>query len=207
MSNTSSHRSTAAPEFGPPRRRPCRSGRAAEAVVFALLAHGASRPRHRTLQASSPLALLSLLTVTLSAPRIAAQRMPREDVIEVASIAEGLCVSNVFQTNMVLQRDKPIAIWGWARQARKSRSRSGRRSTVDPRAGGSQLEGHAGRDANEHRTKRMVIKGGQATLTLDNILVGDVGCSADRATWSSSSPRSRTARSRSCRRTSPRSVS
>ncbi len=42
------------------------------------------------------------------------QKMPREDVIDSPAIAEGLCVSNVFQANMVLQRDKPVAIWGWA---------------------------------------------------------------------------------------------
>ena len=44
------------------------------------------------------------------------ERMPREDVIEVPAIGKGLCVSNVFQTNMVLQRDKPVSLWGWAEQ-------------------------------------------------------------------------------------------
>ena len=43
-----------------------------------------------------------------------AQPMPREDVVDVPAIGEGLCVSNVFQANMVLQRDKPINVWGWA---------------------------------------------------------------------------------------------
>ncbi|MCA9037623.1 MAG: hypothetical protein KDA91_20960, partial [Planctomycetaceae bacterium] len=42
------------------------------------------------------------------------RRMPREDVVEVQAIGNGLCVSNVFQSNMVLQRDKPISVWGWA---------------------------------------------------------------------------------------------
>ena len=42
------------------------------------------------------------------------KQMPREDVIDVPAIGDGLCVSNVFQSNMVLQRDKPISIWGWA---------------------------------------------------------------------------------------------
>ena len=40
--------------------------------------------------------------------------MPREDVIEVPAIGTGLGVHNLFQSNMVLQRDKPIPIWGWA---------------------------------------------------------------------------------------------
>ena len=43
------------------------------------------------------------------------QQMPREDVVEFPAIGEGLCVSNAFQSNMVLQRDKPIVVWGWAR--------------------------------------------------------------------------------------------
>ena len=40
--------------------------------------------------------------------------MPKEDVIDVLAVGEGLCVHNLFQTNMVLQRDKPVSIWGWA---------------------------------------------------------------------------------------------
>jgi sialate O-acetylesterase len=40
--------------------------------------------------------------------------LPREDVVDVPSIGEGLSVSNVFQSHMVLQRDRPIAVWGWA---------------------------------------------------------------------------------------------
>jgi len=42
------------------------------------------------------------------------EQMAKEDVVDVPAIHDGLCVSNLFQTNMVLQRDEPIAIWGWA---------------------------------------------------------------------------------------------
>ncbi len=42
------------------------------------------------------------------------RKLPREDVIDVPAIDEGLSVSNVFQTNMVLQRDTDINVWGWA---------------------------------------------------------------------------------------------
>ena len=40
--------------------------------------------------------------------------LPKENVIDVPAIGEGLCVHNLFQSNMVLQRDKPISVWGWA---------------------------------------------------------------------------------------------
>ena len=52
--------------------------------------------------------------ICFSAVVFSGEKMPREDVIEFPSIGEGLCVHNLFQTNMVLQRDKPISIWGWA---------------------------------------------------------------------------------------------
>ena len=41
-------------------------------------------------------------------------KMPREDVVDVPAKGEGLWLSNLFQSNMVLQRDQPIDIWGWA---------------------------------------------------------------------------------------------
>ena len=43
--------------------------------------------------------------------------MPRQDVVEVPAIRAGLCVGNLFQTHMVLQRDKLLKVWGWAAAA------------------------------------------------------------------------------------------
>ena len=59
--------------------------------------------------------LLIVLFAALFALPTLAQKMPKEDVIDVPAIGEGLTVSNLFQTNMVLQRDKPINIWGWTK--------------------------------------------------------------------------------------------
>jgi len=52
--------------------------------------------------------------VLLLAAGSPALSMPREDVIDVPAMGEGLCVHNLFQSYMVLQRDKPISVWGWA---------------------------------------------------------------------------------------------
>ncbi len=117
-----------------------------------------------------------VLVVVLGAgPAVAAEKkMPREDVIDVPAVGEGLCVSNVFQTNMVLQRDKPVAVWGWAAPGEKvTVSFAGRQATatagadrawqvtLDPMAAGASPQ-------------RMTVQGTSATLTLENILVGDV---------------------------------
>ena len=48
--------------------------------------------------------LLALLAVNLTSG-VALPQMPKEDVVEVPAIGQGLCVSNLFQTHMVLQRD------------------------------------------------------------------------------------------------------
>jgi len=42
-------------------------------------------------------------------------QLPRGgDVVDAPAIGPGLCLHNLFQTNMVLQRERPIQIWGWA---------------------------------------------------------------------------------------------
>ena len=100
--------------------------------------------------------------------------MPKVDVIDIPAIGEGLCLHNLFQSNMVLQRDKPIRIWGWAAP--------GERITV--RMGGDSQRTTAGKDrawsveltaqpANSV-PQSISIAGKSETLTLDNILLGDV---------------------------------
>ncbi|TWU04821.1 hypothetical protein [Stieleria varia] len=127
------------------------------------------------LKNTSLVTFLCLLTAFIADIGLAQNaRMPREDVIDVPAISEGLCVSNVFQSNMVLQRDKPIVIWGWAD--------AGENVTV------SLADQEQTATAAEDRTwkvslpamavntepQTMTVRGASQTLTLNNILIGDL---------------------------------
>lgn len=120
--------------------------------------------------------LLILLASLLALPTLAEDPKPvrGEDLIIRPAVGEGLCVSNTFQSNMVVQRDKPITIWGWAD--------AGKEVTVS--FGGNSAKATAGNDrawkaelpalpAND-KPQVMTIKSNGQTLTLDNILIGDV---------------------------------
>ncbi len=100
--------------------------------------------------------------------------MPKEDVIDVLAVGEGLCVHNLFQTNMVLQRDKPVSIWGWADPGEKvtvSFASQTQTATADKdRAWKVTL---AAMPANSAPHK-LTVQGKNKMLTLENVLVGDV---------------------------------
>ncbi|MCB9881130.1 MAG: hypothetical protein H6834_05010 [Planctomycetes bacterium] len=112
------------------------------------------------------------LTLWCTVPLTA--QMPKEDVIEVPAIGKGLCVSNLFQTNMVLQREKPISIWGWATPG----------EAVTVTFGGHEQRAMAGDDRRwkvtlppvpaNHVPQQVIVRGARETLTLENVLVGDV---------------------------------
>jgi sialate O-acetylesterase len=121
-----------------------------------------------------PCLLVTILAGGVASAADAKKAMPREDVVDVPAIGEGLCVSNAFQTNMVLQRDKALNIWGWADP--------GEEVTVS--FAGQQAKAKAAADRSWQATLKampansapqtMTIKGRAKALTLENILVGDV---------------------------------
>jgi sialate O-acetylesterase len=104
----------------------------------------------------------------------AQEKMPREDVIDVPAVGEALCVSNVFQSNMVLQRDKPVSVWGWAAPSEKvTVSFAGQTAEATAAADRSWRVALAALPANS-TAQTMHIKGAKETLTLENILIGDI---------------------------------
>ena len=119
------------------------------------------------------IALLAFQSCIFGASR-PANLVRGENSIAVPARGEGLCVHNLFQSNMVIQRDKPVKICGWASP--------GERVTV-------MLEDNkqavtAGKDrcwkvtfppmSASCEPLMMTVKGQEKTIKLDNILVGDV---------------------------------
>ena len=107
---------------------------------------------------------------------VCAQDKPEEgtDWVEVLTIGDGLCVNNLFQSNMVIQRDKPVRIWGWAWPGEKvTVSFAGQTKTVEAERSRSwQVELNAMETSS--RPQVLTVKGREKTLGFDNILIGDV---------------------------------
>ena len=120
------------------------------------------------------ISLIASLSALLTLSSATAQQDPANHLTVVPAVAEGLSVHNLFQSNMVLQREKPITIWGWALENEE----------VTVSFGGQTRTTKAGADRSwkvifpampaSGEPMQMTIKGKAATLTLDNILVGDV---------------------------------
>lgn len=100
--------------------------------------------------------------------------MPREDVVDVPAIGNGLCLSNLFQSNMVLQRGKPIAIWGWASPGEQvTVTLGGQRQTAITNQDGAWKVRLPAMETNAE-PQQMTVGSADKTLTLENILIGDV---------------------------------
>jgi sialate O-acetylesterase len=97
-----------------------------------------------------------------------------QDRIDTPAIGSGLCVHNLFQSNMVVQRDKPMPLWGWASPG----------ESITVSFGGNNKSATAAADRSwkvelptlpasaEPRT--ITVQGKDSKIELTNILVGDV---------------------------------
>ncbi len=122
------------------------------------------------------LALLTLLTalLTVSAAAPKPKLETGKDLIEVPAMGSGLCLHNLFQSDMVLQRDKPIRIWGWAAPGETvTVTFAGQTQTATAAADRSWKVTFSAQPANT-TPQEMVFKGKNQTIALKNILIGDV---------------------------------
>lgn len=127
-------------------------------------------PRLTCLFACLLTALFTLPTQAQDKPNL----VRGEDFIETPAVRDGLSVSNTFQSNMVLQRDKPIAIWGWAEPGEMvTVSFGGKQASTtadDKRYWRVELDALP---ANA-QPQSLTVRSKSDQFTLDNILIGDV---------------------------------
>ena len=96
------------------------------------------------------------------------------NLVYVPAEEEGLCLQALFQSNMVLQRERPIPIWGWADPGETvTVTFDGQTQSATAAAGRSWKVTFPPLPASD-QPRTMVIKGGHKTITLDNILIGEV---------------------------------
>ena len=122
------------------------------------------------------IALLAMLTALPSvSPAATPPKLEQgKDFIETPALGSGLFLPNLFQSDMVLQRDRPIRIWGWAMPGETvTVAFVGQTQTAKAAADRSWKVTFSAMLAN-CTPQEMVVKGRDKTLTLKNILIGDV---------------------------------
>ena len=92
-----------------------------------------------------------------------------------ASGAEKLKVHGVFRSNMVLQREKPIMVWGWAPEGKEVEVSLGAISAKGKASGekGRWEVVFTAQPANTNPQK-LTVKAGEEVVNMDGILIGDV---------------------------------
>ncbi len=81
----------------------------------------------------------------------------------------------IFSSNMVIQRDKPIAIWGWAKRGSKVSVQFGTKiaeTTAGDEAGRWDVTFPA--QAANANGQKLTVTAGNETIEMDNILIGDI---------------------------------
>ena len=100
--------------------------------------------------------------------------VPGKDRIDVPAIGDGLCLHNLFQSGMVLQRDKPIRIWGWAEPGENVTVTFGEKTQLCTAAADRSWKVELPALPASSEPHQLVVQGRATTLKLENILLGDV---------------------------------
>jgi sialate O-acetylesterase len=101
----------------------------------------------------------------------AASNSPKKDG---AAARDGFRVHNLFQSNMVIQRAKPVDVWGWSAPGDKiTVSFAGKTATGTAAKDRSWKVTLPALEANP-KPATMTMQGKSGKITLENILIGDV---------------------------------
>ena len=95
--------------------------------------------------------------------------------VQTLSAAEQLKVHGIFRSNMVLQRDKPITVWGWAPAGTTVKVSLGELSATG-KATGDKGRWEVVVDAQPANTQgqTLAVQAGDDVIEMGNILIGDV---------------------------------
>jgi len=86
-----------------------------------------------------------------------------------------LKVHGIFSSNMVIQRDKPVTIWGWAKSGSKVSVRFGQASDEATATDGSgRWEVTFPAQQASSSGQRLTVTSGDETIVMEDILIGDV---------------------------------
>ncbi len=123
---------------------------------------------------------LTILLVALTAPIIikqvrAAEKLEKgKDRIETPAIGSGLCVHNLFQSNMIVQRDKPIRLWGWAQPGESVTVSIGGKSHSSTATADRLWKVELPALPANSEPQTMTVQGKSEKIELTNILIGDL---------------------------------
>lgn len=125
-------------------------------------------------QSTFTLIIATLLTLFPSALHAQEKLENGKTRIDTPAIGNGLCLHNLFQSHMVLQRDKPIRLWGWAEPGETITVTFADKSATGSAAADKtwKVELPAMPVSTEPRT--LTVQGKSNKIELANILLGDV---------------------------------
>lgn len=114
---------------------------------------------------------VSFLAITARAQE---KLVPGKDRIDTPATGPGLCVHNAFQSNMVIQRDKPVRVWGWAQPGEKVSVTFGGKTQSAAAAADRSWKVEFPAQAANTQAQRLVVEARSSKIEMENILIGDV---------------------------------
>jgi sialate O-acetylesterase len=119
--------------------------------------------------------LCSTFAILITSSLCAEEKLERgKDRIDAPAVRPGLCVHNLFQSNMVVQRDKPIPIWGWAAPDEKVTVTFGGESRSSTAAADRSWKVELPAMPASSESRAITVQGKDDSIEFTNILVGDV---------------------------------
>lgn len=89
--------------------------------------------------------------------------------------ADKLRVHGIFRSHMVIQRDKPITVWGWAKPGAKVAVQFGdAKAEAAARSGAGRWEVTFPAQPANAKDQKLVVTSGDETVAMEDILVGDI---------------------------------